>query len=67
MGQNDEKTPKRFLYRWVNDPKPETVMQIPCEVYSRIVGYVRPVQQWNEGKLKEWEDRVTYDLPEVGQ
>ena len=24
--------------------------RIPCEVYSRIVGYLRPVNQWNEGK-----------------
>ena len=31
-----------------------------CEVYSRIVGYLRPVQQWNEGKLEEWKDRKTF-------
>ena len=28
-----------------------------CEVYSRVVGYLRPVQQWNEGKQAEFEDR----------
>ena len=33
-----------------------------CEVYSRIVGYLRPVQQWNEGKQKEFEDRKEYRL-----
>lgn len=32
-----------------------------CEVYSRIVGYLRPVSQWNEGKKAEFYDRVTYD------
>ena len=32
-----------------------------CEVYSRIVGYLRPVSQWNEGKKEEFRDRVTYD------
>lgn len=32
------------------------------EVYSRITGYYRPVQNWNEGKLQEYKDRVTYDL-----
>jgi anaerobic ribonucleoside-triphosphate reductase len=32
-----------------------------CEVYSRIVGYLRPIQQWNEGKQAEWEDRRTFE------
>lgn len=30
----------------------------PCEVYSRVVGYLRPVRQWNKGKQSEWKDRV---------
>ena len=34
--------------------------KVPCEVYSRIVGYLRPVQNWNEGKRQEFEDRQTY-------
>lgn len=29
-----------------------------CEVYSRIVGYLRPVSQWNKGKVSEYEDRT---------
>ena len=33
----------------------------PCEVYSRIVGYIRPVQNWNPGKAEEFGDRKTYD------
>ena len=32
----------------------------PCEVYSRIVGYIRPVSQWNVGKKLEFKDRVTF-------
>lgn len=32
-----------------------------CEVYSRIVGYLRPVNQWNKGKKSEWAQRVFYD------
>ncbi len=32
-----------------------------CEVYSRIVGYLRPVSQWNHGKKEEFGDRKTYD------
>jgi anaerobic ribonucleoside-triphosphate reductase len=31
-----------------------------CEIYSRVVGYLRPVAQWNEGKQSEFEDRKTY-------
>lgn len=31
-----------------------------CEVYSRIVGYLRPVNQWNPGKKAEWEQRKVY-------
>lgn len=32
-----------------------------CEVFSRIVGYIRPVQQWNEGKQSEFDDRKLFD------
>ena len=40
------------------------------EVYSRITGYYRPVQNWNEGKAQEFKDRKVYDavrsvLPEM--
>lgn len=30
------------------------------EVYSRVVGYIRPVQQWNKGKQAEFADRLEY-------
>jgi len=36
-----------------------------CEVYSRIVGYIRPIQQWNEGKRAEWGDRTTFDVKKI--
>lgn len=32
------------------------------EVYSRITGYYRPVQNWNDGKVQEFKDRKVYDL-----
>ena len=32
------------------------------EVYSRITGYYRPVQNWNDGKAQEYKDRVVYNL-----
>ncbi len=34
--------------------------QAKTEVYSRVVGYFRPVQQWNIGKKMEFKDRITY-------
>ena len=30
------------------------------EVYSRIVGYMRPIEQWNVGKKEEYKDRKEY-------
>lgn len=35
-----------------------------CEVYSRVVGYIRPVQQWNKGKKKEFKDRIEFKVGE---
>ncbi|MCI6507988.1 MAG: ribonucleoside triphosphate reductase [Bacilli bacterium] len=32
------------------------------EVYSRITGYYRPVQNWNDGKAEEFKQRKTYDI-----
>ena len=33
-----------------------------AEVYSRITGYYRPVQNWNDGKTQEYKDRKVYDV-----
>ena len=33
-----------------------------CEVYSRVVGYLRPVKQWNKGKKEEFRERQTYKV-----
>jgi anaerobic ribonucleoside-triphosphate reductase len=40
-------------------------LRIPCEVYSRIVGYLRPVQNWHQGKQQEFCDRKTFKRPEA--
>ena len=40
------------------------VKRVPCEVYSRIVGYLRPVQDWNEGKQQEFAERKAYQVPQ---
>lgn len=36
-----------------------------CEIYSRVVGFIRPVNQWNEGKQEEWKDRKVYIIDEA--
>ena len=33
-----------------------------CEVYSRVVGYLRPVNQWNDAKRAEFKDRRVFKL-----
>ncbi|HLD28357.1 MAG TPA: anaerobic ribonucleoside-triphosphate reductase [Patescibacteria group bacterium] len=37
----------------------------PCEVYSRVVGYIRPVGQWNAGKQSEYSDRKTIKISQT--
>lgn len=41
---------------------PKCVVDQPCEVYSRIVGYLRPVQQWNTGKQEEFSQRKVFKI-----
>ena len=31
-----------------------------CEVWSRVVGYLRPTSRWNEGKQEEFKDRKLF-------
>ncbi len=44
---------------------PQCAIKQPCEVYSRIVGYLRPVQQWNNGKKQEFEERKEFIVPSI--
>ncbi len=41
---------------------PKETRRTPCEVYSRVVGYLRPVNQWNDGKQSEYSDRKTFKV-----
>jgi anaerobic ribonucleoside-triphosphate reductase len=34
------------------------------EIYSRVVGYLRPTRQWNKGKQEEFKDRKVFKMPE---
>ena len=39
---------------------PKCATEQPCEVYSRVVGYLRPVRQWNKGKKTEYHQRRSF-------
>ena len=42
---------------------PQCTIKQPCEVYSRVVGYIRPVQQWHKGKQEEYKERKEFAAP----
>lgn len=42
----------------MNNPK----CQQPTEVYSRVCGFFRPVQQWNKGKREEFKERTPFKV-----
>ena len=42
--------------------KMTNLQRTKCEVFSRVVGYIRPVQQWNDGKVAEFEHRKTFEV-----
>lgn len=44
------------LTRWIQ------VTKIKTEVYSRVVGYFRPIDQWNKGKKEEFSERKYLDV-----
>ena len=37
--------------------------KVPCEVYSRIVGYFRPIRNWNKGAQQAHSERKMYRVP----
>ena len=36
--------------------------KVPTEIYSRVVGYFRPVSHWNKGKKEEFRKRKEFDV-----
>ena len=45
-----------------NTVKRSKVSDCIVEVYSRVTGFMRPVQDWNKGKTEEYKGRKTFDL-----
>ncbi len=39
-------------------------LRMPTEIYSRVAGYYRPVQNWNVGKQQEFAERKYFTVPE---
>jgi ribonucleoside-triphosphate reductase len=40
-------------------------LKVPVEVYSRVVGYFRPINQWNKGKQEEFRERKVYRVEQT--
>ena len=41
---------------------PKCTIEQPCEVYSRVMGYYRPIKQFNQGKQQEFKERKTFKI-----
>ncbi len=39
--------------------------KVPCDIYSRVVGYYRPVAYWNTGKREEFRNRKVFDMGKI--
>jgi anaerobic ribonucleoside-triphosphate reductase len=46
---------------------PKCAITQPCEVYSRIVGYIRPIQQWHASKQEEFRQRKEFKVPKFSE
>ena len=42
-------------------------LRTKTEVYSRIVGYVRPISEWNDAKQAEFKDRKVFNGKQIGK
>jgi len=70
LGKNEEYMPyeanSKVLVKCKNCHQKDPVLKNfrKTEVYSRVVGYIRPVEQWNKGKQEEYKDRVEFTIKE---
>jgi len=49
------------------EKNPQLTSYRPIEVYSRVVGYYRPISNWNKGKRQEFDDRKIFKLKQEGE
>ena len=62
--KDDEENLKVFKCNDCYQKNPGLANFRKCEVYSRVVGYLRPVQQWNTGKQQEYKERKEFKCDE---
>ena len=43
------------------------IKRTKCEIWSRVVGYLRPIEQWNKGKQAEFQDRKIMKKESYGE
>ena len=43
------------------------MLKMPCEIYSRVCGYCRPVTQWNKGKQEEFNERKMMKIKSLSE
>ncbi len=43
-------------------PQLDNAERTPCEIWSRVMGYYRPVSAWNTGKQSEQAERINFRL-----
>jgi ribonucleoside-triphosphate reductase len=60
----NDSTIQRFNGRQPKGAYMSTKCTAKTEVYSRVCGFFRPVQQWNKGKKEEFKDRQEYVVEE---
>jgi len=51
----------------VESQSKEDEVKVPCEVYSRVVGYLRPVSAWHQGKRQEFKERKVFKVRLEGE
>jgi ribonucleoside-triphosphate reductase len=61
------KSEKERLFRMIDRQDELQKKRTRTEIYSRIVGYIRPITQWNLGKISEWNDRVEFKIDKQGK
>ena len=59
MGRN--LIPKEFLFKCDECYTKDKYFGRKTEIYSRVVGYLRPISQWNKGKQAEFKARKNFD------
>lgn len=53
----------RYVFKCPDCYEKDNNFGLECDIYSRVVGFYRPIKYWNKGKRAEYKERVVYDMP----